>query len=65
MYPITPTDLTNRRTEGILLPLDDVPASSLGPYKGKNPIEEFLEAGKGKPLVRPEQGEDETRELLQ
>jgi hypothetical protein len=60
-----PDALKNRRVEVILLPLDDVPETSPGPYKGKNPIEEFVGAWKGKPLVRPEQGEYEERELLQ
>jgi hypothetical protein len=57
--------LKNRRVEVILLPLDDVPATSPGPHKGKNPIREFVGAWKGKPLVPPDQGEYETRELLQ
>ncbi len=57
-----PDALKNRRVEVILLPLDDVPATSPGPHKGKNPIEDFIGAWKGKPLVRPEQGDNETRE---
>ena len=60
-----PDALKNRRVEVILLPLDDVPATSPGPHKGKNPIEDFIGAWKGKPLVRPEQGEYESREPLQ
>ncbi len=59
-----PDALKNRRVEVILLPLDDVPATSPGPCKGKNPIEDFIGAWKGKPLVRPEQGEYESREPL-
>jgi hypothetical protein len=59
-----PDALKNRRVEVILLPLDDVSATSPGPHKGKNPIEDFLGAWKGKPLVRSDQGEYETRELL-
>jgi hypothetical protein len=60
-----PDALKNRRVEVILLPLDDVPATPPGPYEGKNPIEDFVGAWKGKPLIRPEQGEYETREPLQ
>lgn len=60
-----PDALKNRRVEVILLPLDDAETTPPGPSMGKNPIEEFLGAWKGKPLVRPEQGEYETRELLQ
>jgi hypothetical protein len=59
-----PDALKNRRVEVILLPLDDIPAPSPGLNTGKKPIEEFVGAWKGKPLVRPEQGEYETRELL-
>ena len=60
-----PDALKNRRVEVILLPLDDASAASPGPHKGKNPIADFVGAWKGKPLVRPDQGEYETRELLQ
>jgi hypothetical protein len=60
-----PDALKNRRVEVILLPLDDVSTTSPGPQKGKNPIEDFVGAWKGKPLVRPDQGDYETRELLQ
>lgn len=60
-----PDALKNRRVEVILLPLDGASATPPGPHKGKNPIEDFMGAWKGKPLVRPDQGEYETRELLQ
>lgn len=60
-----PDALKNRRVEVILLPLDDVPATPLVTHKSKNPIEDFVGAWKGKPLVRPEQSEYETREALQ
>jgi hypothetical protein len=60
-----PDALKNRRVEVILLPLDDVPATSPGSLKGKNPIEDFVGAWKGKPLVRPDQGEYEARESMQ
>jgi hypothetical protein len=60
-----PDALKNRRVEVILLPLDDTETMTPGSKKGKNPIEEFMGAWKGKPLVRPEQGEYETRERLQ
>ena len=59
-----PDALKNRRVEVILLPLDDDPATPPGTYKSKNPIEDFVGAWKGKPLVRPKQGEYETREPL-
>jgi hypothetical protein len=60
-----PDALKNRRVEVILLLLDDVPATPPGTHKSKNPIEDFVGAWKGKPLVRPEQGENESREALQ
>jgi hypothetical protein len=60
-----PDALKNRRVEVILLPLDDTETATPGSDKGKNPVEEFMGAWKGKPLVRPEQGEYETRERLQ
>ena len=60
-----PDALKNRRVEVILLLLDDVAAAPPGMHKSKNPIEDFVGAWKGKPLVRPEQGEYESREPLQ
>ena len=60
-----PDALKNRRVEVILLPLDDIPATPPGTHKSKNPIEDFVGAWKGRPLVRPEQGEYESREPLQ
>ena len=60
-----PDALKNRRVEVILLPLDDVSATPPGAHQSRNPIEGFVGAWKGKPLVRPDQGEYETREPLQ
>lgn len=57
-----PDALKNGRVEVILLPLDDIPVTTPGTYESKNPIEELVGAWKGKPMVRPEQGEYETRE---
>jgi len=59
-----PDALKNRRVEVILLPLDDVSATPRA-HQSRNPIEDFVGAWKGKPLVRPDQGEYETREPLQ
>lgn len=60
-----PDALKNRRVEVILLPLDDVPVTHPVTHKNKNPIEGFVGAWKGKPLVCSKQGKFETREPLQ
>jgi len=60
-----PSALKNRRVEIIMLPLDDdrLPEKPKI-YRKANPIDEFIGAWDGEPLVRPEQGEFENRELL-
>jgi hypothetical protein len=61
----TPNGLKNRHVEVIMLPLDDNEVTKAD-HGGKraNPIEEFIGAWEGEPLVRPDQGEYEEREPL-
>ena len=49
-----PNYLKNRRVEVILLPLDEATQARVKTRKDQNPINEFLGAWKGEPLVRPE-----------
>lgn len=61
----TPDGLRNRHVEVIMLPLDEAEASKADRVMKKpNPIEEFIGAWEGEPLVRPDQGEYEEREIL-
>jgi hypothetical protein len=61
----TPTALKNRRVEVIMLPLDeDDSPNKMKKRKSINLIDEFAGAWEGEPLVRPEQGDFEIRELL-
>jgi hypothetical protein len=64
---VTPAALKNRRVEVIMLPLDEADAEFEKPNslkKQKNPIEEIIGAWEGEPLVRPDQGIFELREVL-
>jgi hypothetical protein len=60
-----PDYLKNRRVEVILLPLDEATHAGLKTREGQIPIDEFLGAWKGEPLVREEQGDYEIRESLE
>jgi hypothetical protein len=60
-----PDSLKNRPVEVILLPLDEAPVKTDKQRKKQKLSYEFLGAWKGEPLVRPEQGEYETREALE
>jgi len=60
-----PNYLKNRRVEVILLPLDEATRGRAKPRNGQSPIDEFLGAWKGEPLVRGELGDYEMREPLE
>ena len=60
-----PNYLKNRRVEVILLPLDEATQARVKTRKDQNPINEFLGARKGGPLVRLEQRDYEMREALE
>ncbi len=60
-----PDVLKNRRVEVIMLPMDEENKPEKQNTRRKtNPIDEFIGAWEGEPLVRPDQGEYEVRELL-
>ncbi|MCP4105636.1 MAG: hypothetical protein GY749_08885 [Desulfobacteraceae bacterium] len=60
-----PDVLKNRRVEVIMLPLDEEDKPEKQNTRRKmNPIDEFIGAWGGEPLVRPDQGEYEIREPL-
>ncbi len=59
-----PNVLKNRRVEVIMLPLDEE-VESISHPKNSHPIDEFIGAWEGEPLVRPNQGTFEFRETLE
>ncbi len=59
-----PNALKNRRVEVIMLPLDEEIELEKDTLKSYRAIDEFIGAWEGEPLVRPNQGVFESRELL-
>lgn len=60
----TPDSLKGLPVEVILLPLDRPASPKRKVRPRQNPIEQFIGAWHGEPLVRPDQGQYEVRKTL-